>query len=99
VKLFEKLFGKKNREESGAARHRAGHGDVEGQGDRPLFRDEVGGTGDISGAQGASAVDPAGTGRIGFGEPSTSSTGGEFSSGPYASNAPAGQPRKEDPSM
>lgn len=41
VKLFEKLFGKKNREEGGAARHRAGHADVEGQGDRPLFRDEV----------------------------------------------------------
>lgn len=45
MKLFEKLFGKKNREEGGAARHRPGHGEVEGQGDRPLFRDEVAGAG------------------------------------------------------
>ncbi|MDJ0385986.1 FHA domain-containing protein [Streptomyces sp. G-G2] len=98
VKLFEKLFGKKNRED-GAPKHRAGHGDVEGQGDRPLFRDEVAGAGGNSGAHGASAVDPAGSGRIGFGEPSTSSTGGGFASDPYATNASAGQPRREEPSM
>ncbi|MFI5831224.1 FHA domain-containing protein [Streptomyces sp. NPDC051578] len=98
VKLFEKLFGKKNREESGA-RHRAGHGDAEAQGERPLFRDEVGPGGDIPGASGASSVDPAGSGRIGFGDPSTSSAGGGFASDPYATNASAGQPRREEPSM
>ncbi|GHB78459.1 hypothetical protein GCM10010347_56220 [Streptomyces cirratus] len=98
MKLFEKLFGKKNREESGA-RHRAGHGDAEVQADRPLFRDEVGAGGDIPGASGASSVDPAGSGRIGFGEPSTSSAGGGFASDPYATNASAGQPRREEPSM
>ncbi|THA44721.1 FHA domain-containing protein [Streptomyces sp. A1136] len=98
VKLFEKLFGKKNREESGA-RHRAGNADAEGQGDRPLFRDEVAGGGDIPGTPGASTVDPAGSGRIGFGDPSTSSAGGGFTSDPYATNASAGQPRREEPSM
>ncbi|MGH4035688.1 FHA domain-containing protein [Actinomycetota bacterium Odt1-20B] len=105
VKLFEKLFGKRSREDSGnpaTARHRAPrHGDADGQGgERPMFRDQVAGPGgDISGGQGASSVDPAASGRIGFGEPSTSSTGGGFAPGPYASNAPAGQPRQEDPSM
>ncbi|MFI5618507.1 FHA domain-containing protein [Streptomyces sp. NPDC051567] len=99
VKLFEKLFGKKNREESGAPRHRAGHVEGEGQGDRPLFRDEVGGVDGPSGGHGASPVDPAGTGRIGFGEPSTSSAGGGFVSDPYATSASAGQPRREEPSM
>ncbi|WP_408647587.1 FHA domain-containing protein [Streptomyces geranii] len=100
VKLFAKLFGKSAREgsdSSATARHRA-QPDAEGQ--RPLFRDQVGGPGgDVPGGQGAPSVDPAQSGRIGFGEPSTSSTGGEFSSDPYASNAPAGQPRQEDPSM
>ncbi|MFG2294198.1 FHA domain-containing protein [Streptomyces sp. NPDC048603] len=91
MKLFEKLFGKKNREESGAAKHRAGHG--EGQGDRPLFRDEVAGQGDLPGGQGASAADPAGTARIGFGDPSTSTAGGGFDSDPYATHVSAGQPR------
>ncbi|MFE7777016.1 FHA domain-containing protein [Streptomyces sp. NPDC057445] len=103
VKLFGKLFGKSAREDSGSARHRAPrHGEEAEQqaGERPLFRDEVAGQGgDIPGGQGASAVDPAGPGRIGFGEPSTSSTGGGFASDPYASQAPAGQPRQEDPSM
>ncbi|MEU6846912.1 FHA domain-containing protein [Streptomyces sp. NPDC046716] len=97
VKLFAKLFGKSAREDG---RHRASRqGDVpETQvGERPLFRDQVGG--DNSGGQGASSVDPAGSGRIGFGEPSTSSSGGGFGPGPYASQAPAGQPRQEDPSM
>ncbi|MFI6873216.1 FHA domain-containing protein [Streptomyces sp. NPDC050400] len=97
VKLFAKLFGKSAREDN---RHRAPRqGDVpETQvGERPLFRDQVGG--DNSGGQGASSVDPAGSGRIGFGEPSTSSTGGGFGPGPYASQVPAGQPRQEDPSM
>ncbi|MBZ9640599.1 FHA domain-containing protein [Streptomyces sp. PSKA30] len=99
VKLFAKLFGKSAREGSGnaTARHRA-QPDAKGQ--RPLFRDQVAGPGgDISGGQGAPTVDPAQSGGIGFGQPSTSSTGGGFSAGPYASNAPAGQPRQEDPSM
>ncbi|MFF3243968.1 FHA domain-containing protein [Streptomyces sp. NPDC002870] len=102
VKLFGKLFGKSAREDGGNAKHRAPrHGQSEEQGaERPLFRDEVGGPGgDISGGQGASSVDPAGPGRIGFGEPSTSSTGGGFPSDPYATNPHAAQPRQEDPSM
>ncbi|MFJ7159362.1 FHA domain-containing protein [Streptomyces sp. NPDC101118] len=95
VKLFEKLFGKKAREDSG--KHRAARADeLQEQGDRPLFRDEVAGSGDNSGA---SSVDPAGSGRIGFGEPSTSSTGGGFAPDPYATHASAGQPRREEPSM
>ncbi|MHC5258305.1 FHA domain-containing protein [Streptomyces sp. UC4497] len=96
VKLFAKLFGK-SRED---ARHRAprqGDAPETQVGERPLFRDQV--AGDNSGGQGASSVDPAGSGRIGFGEPSTSSTGGGFAPDPYASHAPAGQPRQEDPSM
>ncbi|MFJ9642367.1 FHA domain-containing protein [Streptomyces sp. NPDC101206] len=96
VKLFEKLFGKKNREEAAAAEPRAGQGEAQVQGDRPLFRDEVAGAGDVPGA---SAVDPAGTGRIGFGESSTSSTGGGFAPDPYATDASAGYPRHEEPSM
>ncbi|MEV8592082.1 FHA domain-containing protein [Streptomyces sp. NPDC052012] len=90
VKLFAKLFGKSAREgsDNATARHRA-QPDAEGQ--RPLFRDEVGG-------QGAPSVDPAQQGGIGFGQPSTSGTGGDFSD-PYASHAPGGQPRQEDPSM
>ncbi|MFF5707144.1 FHA domain-containing protein [Streptomyces sp. NPDC012794] len=98
VKLFEKLFGKKKNEESGGSRHRAGQPGAEGQGDRPLFRDEVAGPGDPAGG-GASSVDPAGSGRIGFGEPSSSSAGGGFASDPYATSASAGQPRREEPSM
>ncbi|NDZ82776.1 FHA domain-containing protein [Streptomyces sp. SID10853] len=100
MKLFGKLFGKSAREDS--ARHRAPrHMEGEDQGgDRPLFRDEVGGSGhDISGDQGASSVDPAGQSRIGFGEASTSSTGRGLSSDPYATNAHAGQSRQEDASM
>ncbi|MFZ3556036.1 FHA domain-containing protein [Streptomyces sp. BH055] len=76
VKLFAKLFGKSARED---ARHRAprqGDAPETQVSERPLFRDQV--AGDNSGGQGASSVDPAGSGRIGFGEPSTSSTGGEF---------------------
>ncbi|WP_190193686.1 FHA domain-containing protein [Streptomyces minutiscleroticus] len=103
VKLFAKLFGKSAREggENATARHRAQGPDAGGQGaDRPLFRDQVAGPGgDISGGQGASSVDPAQSGRIGFGQPSTSSAGGGFAPDPYASQAPAGQPRQEDPSM
>jgi ribosomal protein L37E len=102
VKLFAKLFGKSAREDGGNARHRAPrHAQSEEQGgERPLFRDEVGGQGgDISGTQGASSVDPAGAARIGFGEPSTSSTGGGFTPDPYATQTSAGQPRQEDASM
>ncbi|WP_432124385.1 FHA domain-containing protein [Streptomyces sp. C10-9-1] len=97
VKLFGKLFGKSARED-GDARHRAPrHGQAEEQGgDRPLFRDEVA-TGDHSGGRGASSVDPAGPGRIGFGEPSR--TGGGFAPDPYATDPHAGQPRQEEPSM
>ncbi|MEU9980811.1 FHA domain-containing protein [Streptomyces sp. NPDC050856] len=104
VKLFAKLFGKSAREDGGSARHRAPrHGQTgqnEEQGaERPLFRDEVAGPGgDIPGGQGAS-VDPAGSGRIGFGDPSTSSAGGGFASDPYATSAHAGQPRQEGSSM
>ncbi|MPY59809.1 FHA domain-containing protein [Streptomyces spongiae] len=99
VKLFAKLFGKSAREgsDNATARHRA-QPDDEGQ--RPMFRDQVAGPGgDISGGQGAPSVDPAQSGRIGFGDPSTSGAGGGSGPGPYASNAPAGQPRQEDPSM
>ncbi|WP_432084910.1 FHA domain-containing protein [Streptomyces sp. bgisy095] len=102
VKLFAKLFGKSAREDGGNARHRAPrHAQSEEQGgERPLFRDEVGGQGgDIPGAPGASSVDPAGAARIGFGEPSTSSAGGGFSPDPYATQTSAGQPRQEDASM
>ncbi|MEW1901139.1 MULTISPECIES: FHA domain-containing protein [unclassified Streptomyces] len=102
VKLFAKLFGKSAREDGGNARHRAPrHAQSEEQGgERPLFRDEVGGQGgDIPGGPGASSVDPAGAARIGFGEPSTSSTGGGFSPDPYATQTSAGQPRQEDASM
>ncbi|MGS2586712.1 FHA domain-containing protein [Streptomyces hebeiensis] len=66
VKLFAKLFGKSAREEGGSARHRAarhGQGEEPG-GERPLFRDQVGGEG-----LGASSVDPAGSGRIGSSDP------------------------------
>ncbi|MEU6575803.1 FHA domain-containing protein [Streptomyces sp. NPDC046805] len=99
VKLFGKLFGKSAREDgdNATARHGA-QPDAEGR--RPLFRDEVARPGGgISGGQGAPSVDPAQSGGIGFGQPSTSSAGGGFGSDPYASNAPAGQPRQEDPSM
>ncbi|WP_461087804.1 FHA domain-containing protein [Streptomyces deserti] len=99
MKLFAKWFGKSAREGSGnaTARHRA-QPDAEGQ--RPLFRDQVAGPGgDVSGGQGAPSVDPAQSGGIGFGQPSTSGTGGGFAAGPYASNAPAGQSPQEDPSM
>ncbi|MEV0850206.1 FHA domain-containing protein [Streptomyces sp. NPDC049954] len=94
VKFFAKLFGKSTRED-GANRHRAGRGaeDAGEQGaERPLFRDQLGGAG-------PSSADPAGAGRIGAGEPSASGAGGGFASGPYPSNAPAGAPRQEDPSM
>ncbi|MGA5898737.1 FHA domain-containing protein [Streptomyces venetus] len=69
VKLFAKLFGKSAREgsDNATARHRA-QPDQEGQ--RPLFRDQVGGQGgDIPGGQGAPSVDPAQPGGIGFGQP------------------------------
>ncbi|MEV7615152.1 FHA domain-containing protein [Streptomyces sp. NPDC089799] len=88
MKLFEKLFGKKKREESGAAQHRGGQGD--GQGDRPLFRDEVAGQGDVPGGHGASAAGPAGTARIGFGDPAAPGAGGGPESDPYATHV--GQP-------
>ncbi|MET9395615.1 FHA domain-containing protein [Streptomyces sp. NPDC006624] len=95
VKLFAKLFGKSAREgsDNATARHRA-QPDAEGQ--RPLFRDQVGGPGgDVSGGQGAPSVDPAQAGGIGFGQPSASGAGA--GSDPYASHAPGGQPRQEDP--
>lgn len=74
MKLFAKLFGKSARQEGGTARHRGR--DAEGGGaqeERPLFRDQVG---DLPGGHGASSVDPAGAGTIGFGQSSASSTGG-----------------------
>ncbi|WP_165906343.1 FHA domain-containing protein [Streptomyces sp. Z26] len=86
VSFFSRLFGK-NRKEGGdgdARRHRAPrHGDAprgEAPGDereRPLFRDELGTPGAPNpGGHGVVSVDPEATGRIGFDEPSTSSTGG-----------------------
>ncbi|GAA3016766.1 FHA domain-containing protein [Streptomyces fulvorobeus] len=90
MKLFAKLFGKSAREDSNsAARHRAPrHGQGEEQGvDRPLFRDEVSGPGDVPGAPGASSVDP-GAGRIGFGEPSAPTAGGGFAHAPGGSATP-----------
>ncbi|MEU0991742.1 FHA domain-containing protein [Streptomyces sp. NPDC005953] len=101
VKLFAKLFGKSGREDGGNARHRARRrGQEEEQSaERPLFRDEVAGSGGgVPGGQGES-VDPAGAGRIGFGDSSTSSSGGGFPSDPYATNPRGGQPRQEDTSM
>lgn len=95
MSFFAKLFGKSAREDGGNAKHRAprhAQSEEEQGGERPLFRDEVGG-------EGASSVDPAGAGRIGFGEPSTSSTGGGFTPDPYATQTSAGQPRREDASM
>ncbi|RLU80407.1 hypothetical protein CTZ27_34835 [Streptomyces griseocarneus] len=75
VKLFAKLFGKSARQDggSGSARHRAsrpaeGGGAQEG---RPYYQEQTV-------APGASAVDPAAAGRIGFGAPATSSAGGGF---------------------
>ncbi|MYR47000.1 FHA domain-containing protein [Streptomyces sp. SID5910] len=99
MKLFAKLFGKSAREgsDNATARHRA---QPDAEGPRPMFRDQVAGPGgDISGGQGAPSVDPAQSGGIGFGQPSASGTGEGFQPGPYGSNAPAGQPRQEDPSM
>ncbi|MEQ8148034.1 FHA domain-containing protein [Streptomyces sp. OP7] len=90
VKLFGKLFGKSARREgsdNATARHRAQPGADD---QRPLFRDQTG--------QGAASVDPAQAGGIGFGQPSSPGAGGGFSD-PYASHAPGGQPRQEDPSM
>nr|WP_308288172.1 FHA domain-containing protein [Streptomyces corallincola] len=97
MKLFAKLFGKSARDggENTAARHRA---EPDAEGTRPLFRDQVAGPGgDIPGNPGGASVDPAQSGGIGFGQ--ASSAGGGFASDPYASNAPAGQPRQEEPSM
>ncbi|MCL2551788.1 MAG: FHA domain-containing protein [Actinomycetia bacterium] len=83
VKLFGKLFGKSARQsgDPATARHRAPrHMTDEGQGgpgDRPLFRNDVPGSGgDFSGGPGVAPVDPASAGRIGFGDPATSGTGG-----------------------
>ncbi|MGY0066086.1 FHA domain-containing protein [Streptomyces sp. QTS137] len=95
VKLFGKLFGKSAREgrDSATARHRAQPG---AEASRPLYRDQVGGPGEnVAGGQGAPSADPAQSSGIGFGQPSTSGTGGGFSA-PHASQAPGGQ---EDPSM
>ncbi|GAA2340883.1 FHA domain-containing protein [Streptomyces cuspidosporus] len=83
MKLFGKLFGKSARQDGGSstARHRAPRAAEESgvSEERPLFRDQVGGQGGgIPGGQGASSVDPAASGRIGFGEPSTANTGGGF---------------------
>ncbi|TKA09111.1 FHA domain-containing protein [Actinacidiphila oryziradicis] len=81
MKLFEKLFGKRARQEgdSATARHRAprsAQGEASSE-ERPLFRnDPAAPGGDISGGHGAGSVDPAASGRIGFGEPSASRTGG-----------------------
>ncbi|MFH8349728.1 FHA domain-containing protein [Streptomyces sp. NPDC018045] len=76
VKLFAKLFGKSARQEggSGSAKHRAPRQPEESGagGERPLFRDQVGGPG----ASGAHSVDPSVPGRIGSQGPSAANTGG-----------------------
>ncbi|MEU3545105.1 FHA domain-containing protein [Streptomyces paromomycinus] len=76
MKLFAKLFGKSARQEggSGSAKHRASRQPEEGGagGERPLFRDQVGGPG----APGAHSVDPSVPGRIGSQGPSAANTGG-----------------------
>ncbi|MFK8845241.1 MULTISPECIES: FHA domain-containing protein [Streptomyces] len=76
VKLFAKLFGKSARQEggSGSAKHRASRQPEESGagGERPLFRDQVGGPG----APGAHSVDPSVPGRIGSQGPSAANTGG-----------------------
>ncbi|GAB2624109.1 FHA domain-containing protein [Streptomyces capparidis] len=109
MKLFAKLFGRSRQSAEGrTARHRVQDQGQQGQGPgvpgmrgapedtadaqgRPLFREGPGGH---SGGGGVGSVDPAGAGRIGFGEPST--TGGGFASDPYATQA--GQ-RQEAESM
>jgi hypothetical protein len=78
VNLFGKLFGKKSRQErdGAAARHRAPrHSQEEGGAERPLFRNDpaapaAGPGSGFSGGPGVASVDPAGAGRIGFGESS-----------------------------
>jgi len=77
------LFGKSARQsgDPATARHRAPRhvAEEEQGGDRPLFRtgpQDVGA--ERPGAPGVAAVDPASAARIGFGEPSTSGTGGGF---------------------
>lgn len=84
MSFFAKLFGKSRQDGgAGAARHRAPRhmetpgSEADGDGDRPLFRDEVAGrNGDNSGGHGAVSVDPGAAGRIGSDAPPTSSTGG-----------------------
>lgn len=85
MKLFGKLFGKSARQagDPATARHRAPRNAQEEESavgtERPLFRDEHAQRGsDIPGGYGVASVDPAASGRIGFGEPSTSRTGGGF---------------------
>jgi hypothetical protein len=87
VKLFGKLFGKSARQsgDPATARHRAPRGTVDegqggqGAGDRPLFRnDPQGQGGGYSDAPGVASVDQGSAARIGFGEASTSTTGGGF---------------------
>lgn len=84
MKLFGKFFGKSARQSGGdpaTARHRAPRnlGEDAQPGDRPLFRNEEQyGGGDYSSGPGVAPVDPASSGRIGFGEPSTSTPGGGF---------------------
>ncbi|WP_189130876.1 FHA domain-containing protein [Wenjunlia tyrosinilytica] len=113
VKLFAKLFGKSRQsDDDRSARHRAGRGqggsvpgmrgapegDSDGCEGRPLFREPpTAPGGDFSAGPGAGSVDPAGAGRIGFEEPSSSTTGGGFASDPHASHA--GQSRQEAESM
>ncbi|MDF4249260.1 FHA domain-containing protein [Streptomyces sp. WMMB303] len=82
VSFFAKLFGKGRRGgDSGTARHRAPQGPDAGRPedgtDRPLFRDEVAGSGGgNSGGHGPVSVDPGTQGRIGSQAPPTSESGG-----------------------
>ncbi|AUH44361.1 FHA domain-containing protein [Streptomyces sp. CMB-StM0423] len=97
MKLFAKLFGRGSADRPG--RHRAASQGGEA-GERALYRDQAPPPpGDISGGQGESYVDPAASGRIGFGEPSTSSAGGGFAPGSHPPDAAAGAPQQEAQSM
>ena len=83
MKLFGKLFGKSARQsgDPATARHRAPRNLSEEGGqaaDRPLFRNEPQQSGDFPGTPGVAPVDPASAPRIGFGEPSASTTGGGY---------------------
>lgn len=82
MSFFDKLFGKSRKEEGRDGKHRAprageGPAGAPADGERPMFRDEVGEpTGGNSGASGGGAVDRGAAASIVSSDPSTSPTGG-----------------------